>query len=117
MADRYRAATPGLQASLTIADIVIVSQCYRHRPSRLSDRVSQPDLRTSRPSISGTRSPLVEVPNRVMGPFVRSLYVRLPLTGRQRRRNMGSCLDQMTVSSLLGKAFVGDPFPGHDRRQ
>lgn len=51
----------------------------------------------------------------LMGPFVRRLYVRLPLAGRQRRRNMESCLDQMTVSSILEKAFVGDPFPGHDR--
>lgn len=51
----------------------------------------------------------------LMGPFVRRLYVRLPLTGRQRRRNMESCLDQMTVSSILETAFVGDPFPGHDR--
>ena len=51
----------------------------------------------------------------LMGSFVRRLYIRLPLTGRQRRRNMESCLDQMTVSSILEEAFVGDPFPGHDR--
>lgn len=51
----------------------------------------------------------------LMGPFVRRLYVRLPLTGRQRRRNLESCLNQMTVSSILEEAFVGDPFPGHDR--
>lgn len=53
--------------------------------------------------------------NDLMGPFVRRLYVRLHLTGRQRRRNMESCLDEMTVSSILEEAFVGDPFPGHDR--
>ena len=51
----------------------------------------------------------------LMGPFVRRLYVRLPLAGRQRRRTMESCLDEMTVSSILEEAFVGDPFPGHDR--
>lgn len=51
----------------------------------------------------------------LMGPFVRRLYVRLHLAGRQRRRTMESCLDEMTVSSLLEEAFVGDPFPGHDR--
>jgi len=51
----------------------------------------------------------------LMGPFVRRLYVRLHLAGRQRRRNMESCIDEMTVSSILEEAFVGDPFPGHDR--
>lgn len=51
----------------------------------------------------------------LMGPFVRRLYVRLSLTGRQRRRNLESCLGQMTVSSILEEEFVGDPFPGHDR--
>ena len=51
----------------------------------------------------------------LMGPFVRRLYVRLSVTGRQRRRNMESCLGQMTVSSILEEEFVGDPFPGHDR--
>ncbi|WP_420452372.1 GIY-YIG nuclease family protein [Ilumatobacter sp.] len=53
--------------------------------------------------------------NDLMGSFVRRLYVRLHLTGRQRRRNMESCLDEMTVSSILEEAFVGDPFPGHGR--
>jgi len=28
---------------------------------------------------------------------------------------MESCLDEMTVSSILEEAFAGDPFPGHDR--
>jgi hypothetical protein len=51
----------------------------------------------------------------LMGPFVRRLYVRLHLAGRQRRRTMESCLDEMTVSSILEEAFAGDPFPGHDR--
>jgi hypothetical protein len=50
-----------------------------------------------------------------MGPCARRLYIRLPLAGRQRCRNLESCLDQMTVSSILEEAFVGDPFPGHDR--
>lgn len=50
----------------------------------------------------------------LMGPFVRRLYVRLHLSGRQRRRTMESCLDEMTVSSILEEPFVGDPFPGHD---
>lgn len=51
----------------------------------------------------------------LMGPFVRRLYVRLHLAGRQRRRNMESCLEEMTVSSVLEEPFVGDPFPGHDQ--
>lgn len=51
----------------------------------------------------------------LMGPFVRRLYIRLHLAGRQRRRTMESCLEEMTVSSILGEAFTGEPFPGHDR--
>ena len=51
----------------------------------------------------------------LMGPFVRRLYIRLHLAGRQRRRTMESCLDEMSVSSILEEAFAGDPFPGHDR--
>jgi hypothetical protein len=51
----------------------------------------------------------------LMGPFIRRLYVRLRLAGRQRRRTMESCLEEMTVSSIIEEAFVGDPFPGHDR--
>lgn len=51
----------------------------------------------------------------LMGPFVRRLYIRLRLAGRQRRRTMESCLDEMIVSSILEEAFAGDPFPGHDR--
>jgi hypothetical protein len=51
----------------------------------------------------------------LMGPFVRRLYIRLHLAGRQRRRTMESCLDEMSVASILEEAFVGDPFPGHDR--
>jgi len=51
----------------------------------------------------------------LMGAFIRRLYVRLHLAGRQRRRTMESCLGEMTVSSILEEAFVGDPFPGHDR--
>ncbi|KRA37913.1 hypothetical protein ASD81_04305 [Nocardioides sp. Root614] len=51
----------------------------------------------------------------LMGPYVRRLYVRLALGGRQRRRKMESILAEMTVASILEEAFVGDPFPGHDR--
>lgn len=51
----------------------------------------------------------------LMGPFIRRLLVRLTLTGRNRRRNMEACIDDMTVSSILEEQFVGDPFPGHDR--
>ncbi|GAB2455325.1 GIY-YIG nuclease family protein [Nocardioides hungaricus] len=51
----------------------------------------------------------------LMGPFVRRLYIRLRLAGRQRRRNMESCLDEMNVSSIAEEQFSGDPFPGHDR--
>ena len=51
----------------------------------------------------------------LMGPFIRRLYVRLALTGRNRRRNMEACLADMTVSSILEEQFVGEPFPGHDR--
>ena len=28
---------------------------------------------------------------------------------------MESCLDEMAVASILEEAFVGAPFPGHDR--
>lgn len=51
----------------------------------------------------------------VMGPFIRRLFVRLTLTGRNRRRNMEACIDAMTVASILPEPHVGDPFPGHDR--
>lgn len=51
----------------------------------------------------------------LMGPYIRRLYVRLALGGRQRRRKMESILDEMTVSSILEEPFVGDPFPGHDK--
>lgn len=51
----------------------------------------------------------------LMGAFMRRLYVRLPLVGRQRRRNMESVLDQMSVASILEEEFAGEAFPGHDR--
>ena len=51
----------------------------------------------------------------LMAAFERRLYIRLHLAGRQRRRTMESCLDEMTVSSILEEPFVGDPFLGHDR--
>lgn len=49
----------------------------------------------------------------LMGPYIRRLYVRLALGGRQRRRKLESVLGEMTVSSVLEEPFVGDPFPGH----
>lgn len=51
----------------------------------------------------------------LMGPFVRRLYVRLPLVGRNRRRKMEEVLGGMSVASISEEAFAGDPFPGHDR--
>ncbi len=51
----------------------------------------------------------------LMGSFIRRLYVRLELKGRNRRRNMEACVADMTVSAVAEEAFVGDPFPGHDR--
>lgn len=51
----------------------------------------------------------------LLGPLVRRLSIRLRLAGRQRRRNMESCLDEMSVASIAEEAFAGDPFPGHDR--
>lgn len=32
-----------------------------------------------------------------MGPLIKRLYVRLALAGRNRRRNMEACLNDMTV--------------------
>jgi len=57
----------------------------------------------------------IELREDMMGPFIRRLFVRLPLTGRQRRRNMEGCVDEMTVHSILSEPYVGDAFPGHDR--
>lgn len=51
----------------------------------------------------------------MMGPFIRRLFIRLALTGRNRRRTMEGCIDAMTVASILPKPHVGEPFPGHDR--
>lgn len=51
----------------------------------------------------------------LMGPFIRRLYIRLHLAGRQRRRNMESCLAEMSVASIAQEQFAGAPFPGHDR--
>ncbi|SDS98454.1 GIY-YIG nuclease family protein [Microterricola viridarii] len=51
----------------------------------------------------------------LMGPFIKRLYVRLALAGRNRRRNMEACLSDMTVSMIAEEPFDGDPFPGHDR--
>src|SRR6478735_4606189 len=50
----------------------------------------------------------------LLGPFIRRLYIRLHLAGRQRRRTMESCLDEMTVSSILdqttGARYVGSAY-------
>lgn len=51
----------------------------------------------------------------IMGPFHRRLYVRLALTGRNRRRKMEETLGAMTVASIAEEEFAGDEFPGHDR--
>jgi len=51
----------------------------------------------------------------LMGPFIKRLYVRLALAGRNRRRNMESSLNDMSVSMIAEQPFDGDPFPGHDR--
>jgi hypothetical protein len=51
----------------------------------------------------------------LMGPFIKRLYVRLALVGRNRRRNMEACLNDMTVATIAEQPFDGDPFPGHDR--
>ncbi|WP_035919573.1 GIY-YIG nuclease family protein [Knoellia sinensis] len=51
----------------------------------------------------------------LMGPFIRRLYIRHKLSGRNIRRKMESVLPAMTVSSILEEPFAGDPFPGHDR--
>lgn len=50
-----------------------------------------------------------------MGAFIKRLYVRLALSGRNRRRNMEACLGAMTVSKIAEEPFYGDQFPGHDR--
>lgn len=62
-----------------------------------------------------THSYDVSLRDDLMGPYIRRLYVRSSLVGRQRRRSMEACLADMTVASILEEAFVGDPFPGHDR--
>lgn len=51
----------------------------------------------------------------ILGPFVRRLWVRAKLTSRTIRRSMETVLNDMSVASILEEAFVGDPFPGHDR--
>jgi hypothetical protein len=51
----------------------------------------------------------------LMGPFIKRLYVRLALAGRNRRRNMESSFSEMTVAMIAEQPFDGDPFPGHDR--
>jgi len=62
-----------------------------------------------------TQSYKVALREDMMGPFIRRLYIRLALGSRQRRRKMESLLAEMTVASILEEAFVGDPFPGHDK--
>lgn len=69
----------------------------------------------ARREVAHARSYDVSLREDLMGPFARRLFVRLTLTGRNRRRNMEACIDAMTVASILPEARVGDPFPGHDR--
>ena len=66
-------------------------------------------------NMPGEGSYTVRLREDMMGPFIRRLFVRLALTGRQRRRTMESCIDAMSVASILAEPHVGDPFPGHDR--
>lgn len=69
----------------------------------------------ARSGVPGERSYTVELREDLMGAFIRRLVVRLTLVGRQRRRTMESCIDAMTVTSILPEPYWGDPFPGHDR--
>jgi hypothetical protein len=69
----------------------------------------------ARRDIPGDRSYDVTLREDLLGPFIRRLFVRLTLTGRQRRRSMEGCIDDMTVASILPEPHIGDPFPGHDR--
>lgn len=50
----------------------------------------------------------------ILGGFEKRLWVRIKI-GRNIRRSMETVLDDMIVESLDESAFVGDPFPGHDR--
>ncbi len=68
--------------------------------------------RSDRP---GPKSYDIRLREDMMGPFVRRLFVRFRLTGRQVRRTMETCIDAMTVSSILPEPHIGEPFPGHDR--
>lgn len=45
---------------------------------------------------------------------MKRLYVRVALTGRNRRPNREACLSDMTVAMIAEEPFGGDPFPGHD---
>lgn len=50
----------------------------------------------------------------ILGAFAKRLWIRVKI-GRNIRRSMETVLDDMIVESLGESAFVGDPFPGHDR--
>lgn len=50
----------------------------------------------------------------ILGAFAKRLWIRVKI-GRNIRRSMETVLDDMIVESLDETAFVGDPFPGHDR--
>ena len=65
----------------------------------------------------GTRQHSYDVVLRddLMGPYIKRLYVRVALSGRNRRRNMEACLNDMAVAMIIEEPFAGDPFPGHDR--
>ena len=69
----------------------------------------------ARSGTPGEGSYTIRLRDDMMGGFIRRLYIRLALTGRQRRRTMESCIDAMTVASILAEPHIGDPFPGHDR--
>lgn len=48
----------------------------------------------------------------LMGPFIKRLTLSFRAPGRQRRLNLDTYLDEMTVVSVLEHLYVGEGFPG-----
>jgi hypothetical protein len=85
----------------------------RHEPNLwLFGGVFEVLARSDRP---GSQSYDINLREDMMGPFVRRLFVRYRLAGRQVRRTMESCVETMTIASILPEPHLGEPFPGHDR--
>jgi hypothetical protein len=85
----------------------------RHEPSLwLFGGVFEVMARRDRP---GPQAYDIRLREDMMGPFVLRLFVRFRLTSRQVRRTLESCIDAMTVASILPEPHIGEPFPGHDR--